>query len=331
MPHKRSISIIVPNYNGKDLLEKYLPSTFKAVKQAATAFEVIVVDDASSDNSVEFLSANYPEIKVIKNSSNRGFSYTCNQGIKMAKNELVLLLNSDVRLEENYFEPLWKYFDAENTFGVMGRIVNSQGKLEDAARMLAFQGVKFKATKFFSTYDRTQFIPTAYLSGANALLDRDKLLELGGFDEIYSPFYVEDVDLSFRAWRMGWKCFYENDALCHHEVSSTTKKVNTKKQLYPVVYRNKFILQEIHLDGVNLAIWQVQLLVVEVFLRLLIGKWWIIKAYRDYLKQKSAIKASKVRLQQLIEKHHGYESLFDIKKSIFSSENDWNSLSAGAD
>ncbi|AWW32252.1 glycosyltransferase family 2 protein [Echinicola strongylocentroti] len=319
MPEKRSISVIIPNYNGKHLLEKYLPATLEATEQAGVSVEVIVVDDASTDGSAAFIAHHFPSVQVLVNSENKGFSYTCNQGIKAAQYDLVMLLNSDVALEKDYFDRLWKYFDQSDTFGVMGQIINSQGKTEDAARMMAFQGMKFKATHFYYSKDPEKWLSTAYLSGANALIDRKKLLELGGFDEIYSPFYVEDVDLSFRAWRMGWKCYYDHQSICHHEVSSTTKKHHTKKKLYPFLYRNKFILQAIHLDGMDLWKWRFQLILVEIMPRVLLGKWWIIKAYLAYWKKQPEIAHSKTKLKKLMQKHQGQKSLFDIKKEVFDT------------
>ncbi|GGF37981.1 glycosyltransferase family 2 protein [Echinicola rosea] len=319
MPEKRSISVIIPNYNGKHLLERYLPATLEAIEQAGVSAEVIVVDDASDDDSVAFVDNHFPSVQVLVNPKNRGFSYTCNQGIKAAQYDLVMLLNSDVALEKDYFDRLWRYFDHSDTFGVMGQIINSQGKTEDAARMMAFQGMKFKATHFYHSKDPEKWLPTAYLSGANALIDRKKLLELEGFDEIYSPFYVEDVDLSFRAWRMGWKCYYDHQSICHHEVSSTTKKHHTKKKLYPVLYRNKFILQAIHLDGMDLWKWRFQLILVEIMPRVLLGKWWIIKAYLAYRKKQPEIAHSKTKLKKLMQKHQGQKSLFDIKKEVFDT------------
>ncbi len=275
---------------------------------------------ASKDGSVGFTRQNYPEIKVLVNSVNQGFSYTCNQGIHVAKMELVMLLNSDVALEPNYFEAQWKYFNRPDTFGVMGRIINPRGEIEDAARKMAFQGWKFKATRFYELMGNS-WTPTAYLSGANALVDRKKLLELGGFDETFSPFYVEDVDLSFRAWRLGWTSYFEPKAVCQHEVSSTTKKVHAKKNLYPVIYRNKFILQAIHLNGWALWGWYLQMVWVEMLPRLLVGKLWIWSAFRNYLQKLPEIRQSKINFQQKMTDHQSSLSLFEVRKNYFDPKN----------
>lgn len=324
MSAKKSVSIIIPNYNGVALLEKYLPDTLKAIRYAEVSYEIIIVDDHSSDGSVDFVRVNYPEVKLLVNDSNRGFSYTCNQGIQLAEMDLVMLLNSDVSLTEEYFSRLWRYFEDQDAFGVMSRIMNKDMKIEDAARFLAFSGMKFKATNFFYSNDPTKKVPTAYLSGANALICREKLLELGGFDEVFSPFYCEDVDLSFRAWRLGWKCYYEHEAICYHEVSTTTRKVKSRRALQAAVYKNKFILHAIHLDGLELGLWYAQLIFIEVFLRLLIGKFWILDAIREFYKSKGQIRLSKEKLREKMAKRNSTLSIHDVKKTFFDPVCTWD-------
>ncbi len=323
MSPKKSVSIVIPNYNGIALLGKYLPHTFTAVKRSNVAYEVIVVDDCSTDSSVDWLRATYPEIILLVNSANLGFSITCNRGIKAAKNELVLLLNSDVALERDYFERLWRYFEQEDTFGVMGRIMNPEGKIEDAARMLSFSGMKFKATRFFYSEDKNKMTPTAYLSGANALVRREMLLKLGGFDEIYSPFYCEDVDLSFRAWRMGWKCYYEHDAVCEHEVSTTIRSSSSHDRLMSIVYRNKFILHAVHLDGIRLALWYCQMILIEVLLRLLVGKFWIFTALVGFFAKRKPVLESRKKLKKNMGVQGQNQSLRIVKKKYFDPVNTW--------
>lgn len=324
MSIKKSVSIIIPNYNGVSLLEKYLPDTLKAIRYAEVPYEVIIVDDYSTDGSVGFVRAKYPEVKLLVNDSNRGFSYTCNQGIQLAKMDLVLLLNSDVSLTEEYFSKLWRYFEDPDAFGVMSRIMNKDMEIEDAARFLAFSGMKFKTTHFFYSNDPAKETPTAYLSGANALICREKLLELGGFDEVFSPFYGEDVDLSFRAWRLGWKCYYEHEAICYHEVSTTTRKVKSRRALQAAVYKNKFILHAIHLDGLALGLWYVQLIFIEVFLRVLIGKFWILDAIREFYKSKEQIQLSKEKLREQMAKRNSTSSIHDVKKTFFDPVRIWD-------
>ena len=152
MDIKKSVSIIIPNYNGRHLLEEYLPYTITAIQTADTAFEIIIVDDCSTDDSVAFIKAKYPELSLIVNPGNKGFSYTCNRGIEASQYELIFLLNSDVKLAPDYFEHQWKYFTRWDTFGVMGRIIDMDGdNIQDAARVPKFNGLKLKTDYFYYT------------------------------------------------------------------------------------------------------------------------------------------------------------------------------------
>jgi GT2 family glycosyltransferase len=117
---KFSISVVIPNYNGKHLLESNIPFVYAALRSSGiTDFEIIVSDDASHDDSVDFLKSNYPAIILIENKINKGFSGNMNVGIFRSTKDLVLLLNSDVVLTAGYFKNQLHYFKKSDTFGVM--------------------------------------------------------------------------------------------------------------------------------------------------------------------------------------------------------------------
>ena len=179
---------------------------------------------------------------------NSGFSITINKGIFTAQYDLLLLLNSDVKLSPDYFEKQLKYFDEPDTFGVMGRIAGwDDDKIQDGGKYPNLEWVKIKTS--------TNFIPinnlvndnlySIYLSGANAFVSKEKIITLGGFDELFSPFYIEDVELSIRAWRMGWKCYYEHNAICRHKTSVTIKSKESKRFIKTIYYRNKMFLCDV--------------------------------------------------------------------------------------
>ncbi|GAA4207561.1 hypothetical protein GCM10022289_30170 [Pedobacter jeongneungensis] len=323
---QKRVSIVIPNYNGRHLLEKYLPSVFIAAENANTEFEIIVIDDGSKDDSISFIRENYRNVKLLINDQNRGFSYTCNHGIREAKYELILLLNSDVKLTPNYFDHQWKYFDQPDTFGVMARIMSfDESRIEDAARLLYYGGCRIKANKFYySENPEDESVYTAYLSGANALVDAQKLKELGGFDEIYSPFSSEDFDLSLRAWQLGWKCYYEHRAFCFHHVSGSTKtqiKSNFIKKIY---YRNRYILQGIHLQGLRKLFYPLQQVFTELIPKLLTGKTWVLESYRDYLAHRDRIHASKAKLGVLKQKYNSDLNISDVMTIINQSVSNKN-------
>ncbi len=326
---KNSISIILPNYNGKELMEMYIPFTIEALKHSGVDFEFIVIDDCSTDDSVAFINAQYPDFMLLTNPTNQGFSYTCNRGITTATKELILLLNTDVKLTPTYFQHQFRYFEDPDAFGVMGCIMNfDDKKIEDAARFPSYKIAKFKANTFYYLEDQgNEWVKTAYLSGANALVSRKKINLLNGFNEIYSPFYFEDFDLGLRAWKMGWNLYYDHQSVCHHHVSSSTNKLNKSNFVQITYNRNSFILQAIHLNGIRRMIWFVQLYTVILFGHLLKGDFWILKSLKLFIKKSHEIKVARRKIKELQTKLNvDYQLAYiirSIKRSLVGKQINW--------
>ena len=325
---KKSISVILPNYNGKKLMEQYIPSILDALKFSRIDFEFIIIDDCSTDDSVGFIEQNYPNITLLKNEKNVGFSKTCNKGIFVATKDLVFLVNSDVKVSENFFENQFQYFHDETTFGVMGCIMNFDGKkIEDAARMPRYKGGKFKANQFYFSENLNDKLLTTYLSGANALIDSQKMKKVGGFSEIYSPFYFEDFDLGLRAWQMGWKCYYDHQSISYHRVSASTNNMN-KSNFVKITYnRNSFYLQAIHLQGFRRVFWFIQLFSTTLVSHILKGEFWIFRSILQFLKSFEAINNSRKEIENFKSELKGEIDLNKIisiiKESIANKNIKW--------
>ena len=316
----KSISVVIPNYNGRHLLEEYLPYNLEVISAAGCNYEIIIVDDASRDDSVEFIRTAYPEVKLIVNPVNKGFSHSCNRGIEAAQYDLILLLNSDVKLSSGYFDEQWKYFLRWDTFGVMGRIIDMEGEhIQDAARMPKFNGFKLKTDYFYYSNGETDRLYTLYLSGANALISAEKLKQIGGFYELFSPFYCEDMELSIRAWRLKWKCYYEHDAVCRHQVSASTKNYQTAKWVKSIYFRNRFYVHAIHLNGLPLFAWYAQVTLIDLVPKLLIGQTWIWKSYRELFANRNTIRLYKQQISTLVEKADSHVTLFNVVNKIRNS------------
>lgn len=320
MEIKKSVSVIIPNYNGRHLLKEYLPHTLLAVKNAGIVYEIIIVDDGSTDGSAAFIKAQYPQVNLIVNPQNKGFSYACNRGIEVSQYELILLLNSDVKLMPDYFEHQWKYFLSWDTFGVMGRIIDMDSNhIQDAARAPKFNGLKLKTDYFYYTNNSNNRLLTFYLSGANALINAEKLKQTGGFYEIFSPFYCEDMELSLRAWRLNWKCYYEHNAVCRHQVSASTKNYQTAKWVKSVYYRNRFYMHAIHLNGWALVAWYFQITFIDLLPKLLAGQTWIWKSYKSLFKNRKLIKQYKNKVKKLMNENESHTTIFNVVKTIRAS------------
>lgn len=229
------ISIIIPNYNGEELLKRNLSKVMEAVGDA----EIIVVDDASFDGSMEILKSFKEKIKVIKNEKNLGFSSTVNRGVREAKREIVILLNTDVVPERGFLTPLLSHFKDDKFFAV-GCMDKS---IEDGKTVLRGRGIGQWKRGFLvhsrGEVDRTN---TLWVSGGSGAFRKSIWEKLGGFNELYNPFYWEDIDLSYRALKSGYKIFFEPRSVVTHEhKKGAIKSSYSNFQIKTIAYRNQFI------------------------------------------------------------------------------------------
>ncbi len=237
----KSVSVVIPSFNGQGFLEKNLPPLIKAASAHDAGVEILVVDDAGNDETVRFIRSNYPQITLLVNDRNLGFSETINRGILAARNDIVLALNNDILVGEDLFSKTLHWFDDPDVFSVTPNIIDSQRGTCQAVNKLKpgicwFRTINLQLNDLPST---TGEIPLFFGSGGASFSDRKKLLKLGGFDSIYSPFYVEDVDLSYRAWKCGWKCLLEPLVDVYHETSSTILSLHKKRKIKFIGDRNR--------------------------------------------------------------------------------------------
>jgi GT2 family glycosyltransferase len=274
-----SISVILPNYNGSHLLEENLPYLVESLGNITN--EIIVVDDCSTDDSIDMLKQKYPDIKIITSESNEGFSATCNKGIKAASNELLCIVNTDVRFTADYFRNAIQYFEDTGLFAVKGDIINYQGDISnitttETAPVLYYKkgflrfnhGIK-PQNKEMTGKINEHFV----LLGCCFVCDRKKALELGGFDEIYSPYYWEDADLAMRALEKGYRLLYPTDCKIYHKTSSTIGTTRKKWHRQLVSYRNKLLFTWRHLHGSGYWLIHVLYTSVNILTRWLILDW----------------------------------------------------------
>ncbi len=235
----KSVSVVIPNFNGRQLLEKYLPSVIEALKHpAVSAFEIIVCDDCSTDDSVDFLHTVYPSITVLTSSVNRGFSPTSNRGITQAKKDTVLMLNTDMELQPDTVGVLMDAL-TNDRFGVTCAICNpADGSIQEGLKLREEHGCKLS---YRDVTDDGIEGETMYLCGGIALIDRNKLQALGGYDERYAPFYYEDLDLSLRAKENGWTSWYTTRTHVLHQHAATIGSHFTKEQVANVFIRNRVL------------------------------------------------------------------------------------------
>jgi len=241
-----NISIIIPNYNGEELLRKNLPKVIESVRDYKDNVEVILVDDCSSDNSIDEIKNQKSKIKntnqklkIIKNEKNLGFSSTVNRGIKESKGEIIVLLNTDVSPEKDFLTPLISHFKDERLFAV-GCMDKS---IEDGKITLRGRGVG-KWQRGFLVHSRGEVdkTNTLWVNGGSGAFRKSIWDKLGGLDTLYNPFYWEDIDLSYRAIKSGYKILFEPKSVVVHEhEKGSIKKKYSASQIKTIAYRNQFI------------------------------------------------------------------------------------------
>ena len=316
------ISVVIPNFNGTHLFPHTLPTVVQALALSLKPAEIIIVDDCSTDGSVPYLVQNYPSIKILSTSENSGFSIAVNIGVAATRYDKVLVLNSDVQLTPTYFLHQFKYFDEPHTFGVMGRITGwDDAKIQDGAKYPSLQGAKIKTAVNYLLKDTKAMdkgLYSMYLSGANAFIDKEKFLAIGGLNELFSPFYVEDYELSLRAWRLGFKCYYDYNSVCKHKTSTTIKNKSRKKFVDIIYNRNKMLLHALHLEGSAKMWWYLQLF-LEAFLKAVIFKWDYLRSMKLFFNYSKQIKQSRLRFHEIALEYGTKKSVREVAEFIWTS------------
>lgn len=270
------LSVIIVNYNVQHFLEQCLHSVRKAASGIAT--EVFVVDNNSVDGSVQMVKEKFPEVVLIANKANTGFSKANNQAIRISKGEYVLLLNPDTVVEENTFRKVVDFMDAHPDAGGLGvQMIDGKGNfLPESKRGLPTPAVAFykifglsallPKSKTFGRYhlgflDRNATHAVEVLSGAFMLMRKATLDKVGLLDEDYFM-YGEDIDLSYRIILGGYKNYYFHDTRIIHYKGESTKKSSVNYVF--VFYRAMVIFAKKHFSQsnaslfsflINIAIW----------------------------------------------------------------------------
>lgn len=241
-PCRDSASIIIPNWNGSDLLSRFLPFLLRAV-DVDRGNEIIVVDNASTDGSPDLLRQQFPQVRLIQLTENRGFAGACNIGVQAAKNEIVVLLNNDMRVDAGFLEPLLRHFSDPHVFAVSSQIFLSdpQRRREETGLTETWWESGFLGVGHRVDPEIEVAYPCAYPGGGSSAFDRRKFLQLGGFDSLFHPFYYEDTDLGRLAWKRGWKVLYEPSSIVFHEHRGTIGKKFSPAFIEGVVRKNAIL------------------------------------------------------------------------------------------
>ncbi|MCX6782597.1 MAG: glycosyltransferase [Candidatus Levybacteria bacterium] len=244
------ISIIIPNYNGSMLLKKNIPAVINSIKKYKNS-EIIIIDDCSVDNSLSVLNSFKNNIIIIENNKNIGFADSVNIAVKKSIGDIIILLNSDVRPDLDFIKPLLFHFENEKVFAV-GCLDKS---IENGEIIQRGRGIGSWTRGFFQhSAGELDKKNTLWVSGGSGAFRKSIWEKLGGFSSAYYPFYWEDIDISYRAWKLGYEVHFEKQSkvIHEHEEGAIRKKFNSQ-YIKTTAYKNQFIFVWKNITDVELC------------------------------------------------------------------------------
>jgi GT2 family glycosyltransferase/tetratricopeptide (TPR) repeat protein/uncharacterized HAD superfamily protein/hypoxanthine phosphoribosyltransferase len=245
-PHGKRVSIIIPVFNKVEFTRRCIDSIFRNVHH--DDYEVIVVDNESSDGTREFLtelSSRESRVKYIRNETNLGFVESCNIGARNATGDYVLLLNNDTEVNPDWLEALLDFAEKTPECGAIGsKLIYPDGRLQEAGGITFSDGNGWNYGRGGDpNHPKFNFVREVdYISGASLMVRKSVWDKIGGLDMRYAPAYYEDADLCFAVRRLGYKVFYQpRSSLVHYEGITSGTNLNEGFKKFQVINRPKFI------------------------------------------------------------------------------------------
>lgn len=246
------VSIVIPNYNGARIIGASLSAVARAAAVYPGECEVIFVDDASTDASIEIASGMDTDLVLVRHTVNRGFSEAVRSGVSAARHDKIILLNSDVHPDPDFIAPLVSALDDASVFAASPLVMDTAGNpmFVSWTRYRIVRG-KLKS-RSWSLEDaearRARGLPLQglYASGGSVAFVKERFLALGGFLDIYKPFYSEDLDLCTRAWMRGWKSLFVPESRVLHDSTGTIKRLFSARLVRTTRIRNHLIFLSLY-------------------------------------------------------------------------------------
>ncbi|MBY0278891.1 glycosyltransferase, partial [Candidatus Binatia bacterium] len=247
-----AVSVVIPTWNGRELLEMSLPPLLAALERHGHPDdEIIVVDNGSSDDTLATLAAmaetngtahKRPTLRWISLPTNEGFAGATNRGARAAANPVVIMLNNDMVVEPDFVQPLLDAFAAEpDVFGVSCQIdfIDPSKPRWETGKVHGELRRGLVRLFHLDRFDEDLIYPIFFAGGGASAYDRERFLELGGFDDhVFSPVYIEDVDLGYRAWKRGWASVLAPRSKVHHKHRGTTRRLWSEGVIHSFFLKN---------------------------------------------------------------------------------------------
>lgn len=239
-------SLIVSTWNGRHLLETCLPRVLRALHRDGGPHEVIVVDDASRDDTAAFVRSEFPQVRLVALRRNLRFAGANNAAARAARGEVLVFLNNDMLVEPDFLGPLLRHFADPSVFAVTARMEMQPKQLAGGiVQETGLVRARFEEGFFVLRHERPasdQPVPVIYAGGGSSAWRRDRFLQLGAFDRLFRPFYFEDLDLSYRAQKVGWQVLFEPASRMAHQHRQTNSPRNFPRDYVDLMFGKNALL-----------------------------------------------------------------------------------------
>jgi GT2 family glycosyltransferase len=246
----RPVSVVIPSLDDLDLFELHLPGLLDELGRRAVGDEVVVVDDTGRDVLAEPLRARWPDVRVVAMPANSGFARAMTAGIQAARTDLVLSLNADVHVRPGFLDPLVACMEAEDVWAAVPRILlgGREERVESWAFLRLHGGlIELDQPALRGATPSAERAPVTFAVGGACLYRRADFLATG-FDPLFEPFYWEDIDWSWRGWRLGKRVVYEPASVVEHQHRGTIGRRVPKDFVRSMVERNRLLFAWKHVD-----------------------------------------------------------------------------------
>ena len=239
-------TVQILNWDGKHLLEESIPAALEAVGRVAGDHEVVVVDNGSTDGSVDFVRERYPGVRVVSLDRNYRFTGGNNRGLETSSRDVVVFLNNDMIVDPDFLPPLLAGFRDPAVFAMTSQVFfwDKNRRREETGKTRArYENGFFRMwhDEVGSDEEHADAIPVFWCGGGSCAFDRGKYLAIGGLDTLFDPFYVEDTDISYQAWKRGWKCLLAPSSHVVHRHRATNKPRFGENFVDNTIRRNQYL------------------------------------------------------------------------------------------
>lgn len=252
----RPVSIVIPSLSDTELFRANLPALLDEILRRGEGDEVVVVDDTGEGVLEEFFAANFPSCRVLSPAENSGFARALTLGIEGASHELIFAMNPDVLVHSGFLDPLVAAMADQDVFACVPRVLLGgeseqiesvmELSLRSGQALIDQPGLEGRAAEF-----GVAEVPVAFAVGGTCLLRKSEFLA-AGMDPLYEPFYWEDLDLCWSAWRAGKRVLYQPASVVEHHHRGTIGKIVDEDFVRAAIEKNRLLFMWKHLDDPEL-------------------------------------------------------------------------------